>query len=116
MKKLGTGKRIPPGFFFSIGFRFFFLYLIVRDRPFIFFFLQKLIFLMKSVASTMSNASVHDENAISLHNEKEEPYTIFSMTRLIQFLIITSLTGMLSPLTGAIYFPATNQIEAVNTQ
>jgi hypothetical protein len=47
--------------------------------------------------------------------EEEEPYTVFSKSRLIHFLIILSLTGMLSPLTGNIYLPSLNQIEAVSS-
>lgn len=44
----------------------------------------------------------------------EEPYTTFSKARLLQFLFITSLSAMLSPLTGTIYFPSVNQIESVS--
>lgn len=63
--------------------------------------------------------SIHSRNASTTttttsSNKIEEPYTIFPTSRLIQFLIITSLTGMLSPLTGSIYFPSVNQIEAVS--
>lgn len=54
-----------------------------------------------------------EELGISI-NEKEEPYTIFSKARLIQFVVVTSFTGMLSPITGSIYFPSVNQIEAVS--
>lgn len=54
-----------------------------------------------------------EELGVSI-NEKEEPYTIFSKARLIQFVVVTSFTGMLSPITGSIYFPSVNQIEAVS--
>jgi hypothetical protein len=53
--------------------------------------------------------------AIDEKSTAEEPYTIFSKARLIQFLVITSLTAMLSPLTGSIYFPSVNQIESVSS-
>lgn len=54
--------------------------------------------------------------SIQQAKENEEPYTIFPTSRLIQFLIITALTGMISPLTGSIYFPATNQMEIVTIE
>ncbi|GAA5799834.1 hypothetical protein HPULCUR_005253 [Helicostylum pulchrum] len=44
--------------------------------------------------------------------DQEEPYTVFSKNMLIRLLAITSFTGMISPLTGSIYFPAINKIEA----
>ncbi|KAI7864216.1 major facilitator superfamily domain-containing protein [Mucor mucedo] len=62
-------------------------------------------------AKDEDSITVDEEQAISI-NEKEEPYTVFSKSKLIQLLIITSMTGMLSPLTGSIYFPSVNQIEA----
>lgn len=66
-------------------------------------------------AKNEDSITLDEEQSIAAHvNKKEEPYTIFSKSRLIQFLIITSLTGMLSPLTGSIYFPSVNQIEAVS--
>lgn len=46
--------------------------------------------------------------------DQEEPYTVFSKNTLIRLLAITSFTGMISPLTGSIYFPAVNKIEAVS--
>lgn len=64
-------------------------------------------------AKNDDSITIDEEQAISI-NEKEEPYTILSKSKLIQLLIITSMTGMLSPLTGSIYFPSVNQIEAVN--
>lgn len=77
-----------------------------------------------TISTQDSTTAVSEENNLksnekSLHSSdtsitEEEPYTIFSTSRLIQFLIITSLTGMLSPLTGSIYFPSVNQIEAVS--
>lgn len=54
-----------------------------------------------------------EEHAVAI-NEKEEPYTVFSQSKLIRFLIVTAFTGMLSPITGIIYLPAVNQIEAVS--
>jgi hypothetical protein len=49
-----------------------------------------------------------------IEEKPKEPFTNFSTSRLIQFLVITSRTDMLSPLTGSIYFPATNLIQAVS--
>ncbi|KAI8877166.1 MFS general substrate transporter [Backusella circina FSU 941] len=43
--------------------------------------------------------------------EDEEPFTVFSKGALLRILVITSLTGMLSPLTANIYLPALNQIQ-----
>jgi hypothetical protein len=43
----------------------------------------------------------------------EEPYTVLSKGVLLRILVITSLTGMLSPLTANIYLPALNQIQNV---
>lgn len=45
--------------------------------------------------------------------EEDEPYTIFTQKRILFFLIVSSLVGMISPLTGSIYFPSVNQIEKV---
>jgi hypothetical protein len=59
--------------------------------------------------------STDEEKSVGLPAKiEEEPYTIFTKRRVIFFLFITSLTGMISPLTGSIYFPSTNQIEKVS--
>jgi hypothetical protein len=46
-------------------------------------------------------------------DQQEEPYTVFTKGALLRILVITSLTGMLSPLTANIYLPALNQIQDV---
>lgn len=55
----------------------------------------------------------HESIPINSKVDQQEPYTIFSKSLLIRLLIITSFTGMISPLTGSVYFPAVNQIQEV---
>jgi hypothetical protein len=72
----------------------------------------------ESTTDNKSDCTIKDEKSNRSTQDtvqkEEEPYTIFPTSRLVQFLIITSLTGMISPLTGSIYFPSVNQIEQVN--
>jgi hypothetical protein len=69
-----------------------------------------------------SDAEVERENDLSSHmyentqmegEQIEEPYTSLSKSVLMTTLVITSLAGMLSPLTSNIYLPALNQIQKV---
>ncbi|KAI7900288.1 major facilitator superfamily domain-containing protein [Cokeromyces recurvatus] len=53
-----------------------------------------------------SNDPVIEEDVL-----KEEPYTVFTPSQLIRFLMICALTGMISPLTASIYMPALNQVQ-----
>lgn len=62
--------------------------------------------------------SVEEEKQSSTETRAEigpsPPYCVFSHKKLITVLIITSLSGMLSPLTANIYFPAILNIQQVN--
>jgi hypothetical protein len=78
----------------------------------------------------VSSQSIH--NSVQVLNEKEEEnvgmpsvkeekkerkkelFTIFTTRKLIFFLAIVSLTGMISPLIASIYLPAVNSIEFVS--
>jgi hypothetical protein len=77
-----------------------------------------------SIQASTTHEIINEEKSIGeltkasikqAEEEEKEPFTIFTAARLIQFLVITSFTGMISPLTGSIYLPATNEIQAVSS-
>jgi hypothetical protein len=45
-----------------------------------------------------------------------EPYCIFTKAKVYTILFIISISGMMSPLSANIYFPALNNIQKVNLQ
>lgn len=94
-KKKSSPPLLPPPFFpFS-----FFLFLIRMGEP----------------SSTVAKVGGVESDGSS-SPPVIEPYCIFTKTKVFTILFIISISGMMSPLSANIYFPALNNIQKVNLQ
>lgn len=63
--------------------------------------------------STISSASANSVRSLE-NNLPEPPYHVFSRSKKKQLVYIVSLSGLFSPLSSNIYFPALGQISRVS--